>query len=319
MKWNQLQYAIRSEYGQDGVYFINDGQKGQVLKAPESPYAEVFLTLLANSFGLNTPTVRVIRPDSSEYRDVIEALKPYIEESNASLRVAQEQEHQKSEDERDLELMEKRTLDLESLPLFLLMEDLSGRSLRDVTQQDLEDWYGEDENLKPTGQKFLADLGKLLVFDISIRNIDRFIFWKLPGIGEIESALGNLGNIFIRDETKELIVIDSLMDINIEIVDYANAVKEVLAKTLNALPDNLVERGQETLELTGYEIKENGRALILQGVREGINLLYDLTQGETLEQIKQESLRQLSKSEERKVDAIFQFIKKIVETLNLEP
>jgi hypothetical protein len=119
------------------------------------------------------------------------------------------------------------------------------------------------------------------------------------------------------DETKELIVIDSLIDRNIEIVDYANAVKEVLAKTLNALPDNLVDRGQETLELTGYEIEENGRALILQGVREGINHLYDLTQGDTLEQIKRESLRQLSKSEERKVDALFQFIKKIGETLNL--
>ena len=64
MKWNQLQYFIRSEYGQDGVYFINDGQIKQVLKAPESPYAELFLTFLANSFNLNTPAVRAICADS---------------------------------------------------------------------------------------------------------------------------------------------------------------------------------------------------------------------------------------------------------------
>ena len=246
---------------------------------------------------------------------MIEALKPYIEESNAALRAAQEREHKKSENERDLELMEKRTLDLESLPTFFLMEDLEGRSLRDVTQQDLEDWYGEDENLKAEGQKFFTDLGKLLVFDVLIRNVDRFIFWQLPGIGEVESALGNLGNIFIRDATRELAVIDSLTDRNIEAADYANAVKEILARTLNASPDNLVDRGQETLELTGYEVKENGKKLILQGVREGINNLHNLTQGETLEQIKQESLQQLPKSEERKIDALLQFIKKVGEQM----
>lgn len=315
MKWKQLQYVIRSEYGQDGVYFVNDRERRQVLKAPESPYAELFLTFLAKSFGLNTPTFRAIRPDSSEYTSMIEALKPHIEESNASLRAAQEQEYKKSDSERNLELIEKRTLDLESLPTFFLMEDLGGRSLRDVTQQDLEDWYGEDEVLNLIGQKFFTDLGKLLVFDILIRNVDRFIFWKLPGIGEIESALGNLGNFFIRDETKELTVIDSLSDRNVEVADYANAVKEVLAKTLNALPDNLVDRGQETLELTGYEVKDNARTLMLQGIREGVNHLQILNKGKTLEQIKHESMQQLSESEEKKIDALFQFIKRIGEQI----
>jgi DNA-binding transcriptional MerR regulator len=39
----------------------------------------------------------------------------------------------------------------------------------------------------------------------------------------------------------------------------------------------------------------------------------DNAQADTLEQIKQESLRQLSQSEERKIEALSQFIKKIVE------
>ncbi len=81
------------------------------------------------------------------------------------------------------------------------------------------------------------------------------------------------------------------------------------------MPDNLVDRGQETLELIGYEVEKNGKALILQGVSEGIKHVHNFTQGETLEHFKQESLRQLSQSEERKIDALFQFIKKIVEQI----
>ncbi len=195
------------------------------------------------------------------------------------------------------------------------MENLKGRSLRDITRKNLTDWYGADEQLNQVGQKFFKDLGKLLVFDVLVRNVDRFIFWQLPGIGEVESALGNIGNIFIRNSNKELTVIDSLTDTNIEVVEYAKAVKEILARTLNGLPDNLVDRGQETLELIGYEVKENGKALILQGVREGINYVRNFTRGETLEQIKQESLRQLSHSDLRKIDALFQFIKKIGEQM----
>ncbi len=191
------------------------------------------------------------------------------------------------------------------------MENLRGRSLRDITRKNLRDWYGTDEKLNQAGQKFFQDLGKLLVFDVLIRNVDRFIFWQLPGIGEVESALGNIGNIFIRNSHKELTVIDSLTDTNIEVVEYAKAVKEILARTLNALPDNLVDRGQETLQLIGYEVKKNSKALILQGVREGIKHQGNVTQGETLEQIKKETLRQLSKSEERKIDALFQFVKNI--------
>jgi hypothetical protein len=315
MRWNDLVYVVRSEYGQDGVYFINDGQTEQVLKAPESPYSELFLTLLAESLDLNTPEVKVIRADNQEYEDIVRYVKPYIEKSNVKLREAQKQQEQKNEYERDLELIEKRTLNLDSSPTFFLMENLKGRSLRDVTRIDLRDWYGADEQLNGTGQKFFKDLGKLLVFDLLVRNVDRFIFWQLPGIGEVESALGNIGNIFIQDSNKELIVIDSLTDTNIEVLEYAKAVKEILARTLDALPDNLVDRGQETLELIGYEVKKNGRTLMLQGVSEGINHLHNITQGETLEQIKQGSLRQLSQSEERKINALFQFIKKMGEQM----
>jgi len=315
MRWNLLKYVVRSEYGQDGVYFISDGQTEQVLKAPESPYSELFLTLLAKSFDLDTPEIKVICPDNQEYEEIIRYLNPDIEKFNIRLREAQKQEEQKNEDERNLELIEKRTLNLDSSPTFFLMENLKGRSLRDITRKNLGDWYGADEQLNQAGQKFLKDLGKLLVFDVLVRNVDRFIFWQLPGIGEVESALGNIGNIFIRNRNKELTVIDSLTDTNIEVIEYAKAVKEILSRTLNALPDNLVDRGQETLELIGYKVKKNGKALILQGVREGINHVHDLTQGDTLEQIKQESLRQLSKSEERKIDKLSQFIKEIGEQM----
>jgi hypothetical protein len=112
MRWNDLGYVVRSEYGQDGVYFISDGQTEQVLKAPESPYSELFLTLLAKSLDLNTSEVRVIHPDNQEYEDIVRYLKPYIEKSNIKLREAQKQQEQKNEYQRDLELIEKRTLNL---------------------------------------------------------------------------------------------------------------------------------------------------------------------------------------------------------------
>ncbi len=121
------------------------------------------------------------------------------------LREAQKQEEQKNEYERDFELIEKRTLNLDSSPTFFLMENLEGRSLRDITGKNLTDWYGADEQLSGAGQKFFKDLGKLLVFDLLVRNVDRFIFWQLPGIGEVESALGNIGNIFINLENPYLV------------------------------------------------------------------------------------------------------------------
>lgn len=313
MRWNRLKYVIRSEYGQDGVYFISDGQTKQVLKAPESPYSELFLTLLARSFDLNIPEIKAICPENQQYEEIIRYIKPEIEKFNINLREAQKQEEQKNEYERDFELIEKRTLNLDSSPIFFLMENLKGRSLRDITWKNLIDWYGNDEQLNGAGRKFFKDLGKLLVFDLLVRNVDRFIFWQLPGIGEVESALGNIGNIFIQDSTKELIVIDSLTDMNLEVVEYAKAVKEILTRTLNASPDSLIDRGQQTLELIGYEVKKNSQTLILEGVNEGINHLHNLTQGNTLEQIKQESLRQLSQSEERKIEALSQFIKTILE------
>lgn len=315
MRWNSLKYVIRSEYGQDGVYFISDGPTKQVLKAPDSPYSELFLTLFAHSFDLNTPEIQVICPDNQQYEEIIRYIKPEIEKSNIKLRESQKQEEQKNEYERDFDLIEKRTLNLDSSPTFFLMENLKGRSLRDITCKNLIDWYGADEELNGAGQKFFKDLGKLLVFDLLVRNVDRFIFWQLPGIGQVESALGNIGNIFIKDSNKELIIIDSLTDMNIEVVEYAKAVKEILARTLNASPDNLIDRGQQTLELIGYEMKKNSQALILEGVNEGIKHLHNLIQGDTLEQIKQESLRRLSQSEERKIDALSQFIKKIVEQI----
>ncbi len=98
MKWNRLRYVVRSEYGQDGVYFISDGQTEQVLKAPESPYSEIFLTLLAKSFDLDTPEVEAIRPDNQEYKEIVRYLKPDIEESNLKLREAQKQESQKNQE-----------------------------------------------------------------------------------------------------------------------------------------------------------------------------------------------------------------------------
>jgi Actin-fragmin kinase, catalytic len=127
MKWNRLKYVIRSEYGQDGVYFISDGQTKQVLKAPESPYSELYLTLLAHSFDLNIPEIKAICPDNQQYEEIIRYIKPEIEKSNIKLREAQKKEEQKNEYERDIELIEKRTLNLDSSPTFFLMENLKGR------------------------------------------------------------------------------------------------------------------------------------------------------------------------------------------------
>jgi hypothetical protein len=140
-------------------------------------------------------------------------------------------------------------------------------------------------------------------------------FGNFPELEKWKVRDSNIGNIFIQDSNKEIIVIDSLTDMNIEVVEYAKAVKEILTRTLNAAPDNLIDRGQQTLELIGYEVKTNSQALILEGVNEGINHLHNLAQGETLEHIKQESLRQLSKEEERKIDTLSLFIKKIVEQM----
>ncbi|NJL09359.1 MAG: hypothetical protein HC908_01510 [Calothrix sp. SM1_7_51] len=118
MRWNKLKYVIRSEYGQDGVYFITDGQTKQVLKAPESPYSELFLTLLAHRFDLKIPEIKVIGPKNQQYEEIIRYIKPEIEKSNIKLREAQKQEERKNEYEQDFEILEKCILNLDISPTF---------------------------------------------------------------------------------------------------------------------------------------------------------------------------------------------------------
>jgi hypothetical protein len=134
--------------------------------------------------------------------------------------------------------------------------------------------------------------------------------------------LGNIGNIFIRARTSELIVIDSVADTNVDVDIYGDAVAEILTKTLLGAPDNLVDRGRETIALTGYEVKQNGRTLILQGVRVGIQIIETLSRAKTLERIQASTLKQLPKSQSVKIISLFKFIKnielKIVANFNLK-
>jgi Actin-fragmin kinase, catalytic len=311
MDWASIESITRSEHGQDGVYFLDNGEEIRVLKAPENSSTELFLTLLATEFRFSTPTIEVVHADCSAYKTLCMAIDPYIEKSNLMIDTARRQEQIKSKSEQNLEIIEKNTLDLKTSPILFQMEKLKGLSLRDVVGENLEDWYGRDENLTPAGQRFFIDLGKLLVFDILTRNTDRFIFWAVPGIGEIESALGNIGNIFIRSRTSELIVIDSVADTNIDVDTYGNAVVEMLTKTLLGAPDNLVDRGQETIALTGYEVKQNGRELLFQGVRVGIQIIETLSRAKTLERVQTLTLKQLPKSQSVKINSLFKFIKNI--------
>jgi Actin-fragmin kinase, catalytic len=322
MEWASIESITRSAHGQDGVYFVDDGEEIIVLKAPENPSTELFLTLLATEFGFSTPTIAVIHAEQSAYKNIYTAIEPYIELSNLIIDTARRQEKTKSQSEQDLEIIDKNTLDLKTSPILFQMERLKGLALRDVVCENLEDWYGRDEQITPAGQKFFVDLGKLLVFDVITRNTDRFIFWALPGIGEKESALGNIGNIFIRAKASELIVIDSVADTNVDVDTYGDAVTEILTKTLLGAPDNLVDRGRETIALTGYEVKQHGRALILQGVRVGIQTIETLSRAKTLERVRTLTLTQLPKSQSVKIDSLFKFIKnielRIVANLNLK-
>jgi Actin-fragmin kinase, catalytic len=322
MDWASIESITRSEHGQDGVYFLDNGEEIRVLKAPENPSTELFLTLLATEFRFSTPTIEVVHADCSAYKTLCTAIEPYIERSNLIIDTARRQEQIKSKSDQNLEIIEKNTLDLKTSPTLFQMEKLKGLSLRDVVGENLEDWYGRDENLTPAGQRFFIDLGKLLVFDILTRNTDRFIFWAVPGIGEIESALGNIGNIFIRAETSELIVIDSVADTNIDVDTYGDEASEMLTKTLLGAPDNLVDRGRETIALTGYEVKQHGRALILQGVRVGIQTIETLSRAKTLERIRALTLKQLPKSQSANINSLVKFIKhielKIITNLNLK-
>jgi hypothetical protein len=59
MDWASIESITRSEHGQDGVYFLDNGEEIGVLKAPENPSTELFLTLLATEFRFSTPTISI--------------------------------------------------------------------------------------------------------------------------------------------------------------------------------------------------------------------------------------------------------------------
>jgi hypothetical protein len=68
MDWASIESITRSEHGQDGVYFLDNGEEIRVLKAPENPSTELFLTLLATEFRFSTPTIEVVNADCSAYK-----------------------------------------------------------------------------------------------------------------------------------------------------------------------------------------------------------------------------------------------------------
>ena len=121
MDWASIESITRSEHGQDGVYFLDNGAEIRVLKALENPSAELFLTLLATEFRFITPTIEVVHADCSVYKTLCTAIEPYIERSNLIIDTARRQEQIECRSEQDLEIIEKNTLDLKTSPILFQM------------------------------------------------------------------------------------------------------------------------------------------------------------------------------------------------------
>lgn len=68
MDWASIESITRSEHGQDGVYFLDNGEEIHVLKAPENPSIDSFFGLyleLAKSrvlWGISTISLLGLKP-----------------------------------------------------------------------------------------------------------------------------------------------------------------------------------------------------------------------------------------------------------------
>ena len=269
ISWDKLVAVTRSDRGDDGVYFVVGADGHVVLKATETPGPEIFLTLLKERLGFSGPKTRYVTQDSAEGKKIRTYLKPFVEASNAAL------VRQKKQNPDDTEIQERKFLDLNHITVFSLMEFVHGRSLADTVQHHFETWFGVPPEINKNGEAMFKKLGELLIFDILIRNNDRFWLGNLPGFNE--DTLGNLGNLMFYEESGALCVIDSTSNYLEDSDEYAAQV-QLLLEDLSQKTSNcdLVKRGRFFIEESEYMAPKAANEFIFEGLRTGIDAIRSL-------------------------------------------
>jgi len=235
--------------GAEGAYVIEEGSRKVVIKIvvkvddKDMIDSTVMSYNLAKDFGVKIPSARYLKLDTEEGRVLIAKAKLFPA----------------------LDLASK----LEAANAITLYEHIPGETLRHFENKGLED--EEVKEIRGNLNNFV-DLGKMLVFDAAIFNIDRF---KV----ELGDTLANPGNLMIANNQmvgldQDFARFDNYFSPGENLSGYEATYSNF--KALLSDPEILAQTLVEKMVTEGYVLFEGMNEHIAVGIREGIKTLKEL-------------------------------------------
>lgn len=244
---------IEKKGGAEGAYLVEDVSGGKVIiktvvniDEKEMIDSTVLSYNLAKNFGIKVPSARYLKLDSEEGRLLIE----------------------KSSAFQDLDLAEK----LRGASAITLWEYIDGKTLGEYKNKGLSD---EKVIEIRSNLKNFFNIGKMLVFDAAIFNIDRF---KVE-LGTTEANAGNLmfSNNQLVGLDQDFARYDDVSTPGENFEGY-NATYGTLFKELLSDPDSLAERLVNKMVEEKYYLFTNMKGPISEGIQEGKIILKELAE-----------------------------------------
>jgi len=252
--------VLRSESGSEGVFFVTlPGEAGAsggtggstgaggagaggaggaggggifVVKNSKSIFEEVFSNLIAQSFGVYSPKVRVLHVASQEGNKLLDDIVA-IDKQGVAIHA------------------------LMSAEYFLLKEFVYGsKNFDKCTGQEIQDFYFEDYpgKLSVNGAKNLQNLGVILAVDVLTNYSDRLPFiWVNPG---------NSGNLMVTNKGQFISIENGIATFATNSPPYESYMKKVtslledLAKDPNSIKPAFANINEKFLEFTGVNLED---------------------------------------------------------------
>ncbi|MFC1752016.1 hypothetical protein ACFL96_01290 [Thermoproteota archaeon] len=273
--WSKSRVSTRSEIGEDGVYFIRSRDMRFVIKGSKRAEEEMFYNYFAQEFGLNSPEMIGLSAGCQEWTELVAAVDQGISELNIKLHEKISVELVKDEEKQNIWLTEQNGLHLSEKTSLLVMSMIEGYSLKEINLFNLNKLFREQSKFSPRGIKMLEDLGKCIVMDLVIGNLDRFNLAGIDGIPNDEKYWGNMGNFMFSEQGFHVIDTTDVRsgDENVN----EGALFEAL-KSLADIKENLAERVRCTLftDDNEFDIGVQGKECVMEGIQKGMEIFLDM-------------------------------------------
>ncbi len=246
--------VVRSTSGDDGVFIATLGTKTLVYKKSEFLESELFHAHFLKFLGFNTPMMTVLNSKESNRVTRQEPFLDAIKKSNLNIQSAKDAliaTKSKRDSDSDSDSDSGSGSDSDTT----LYRDAS-KKIFELNSEDrlLQIEYVPSSNLKESGRltetnpsKLLQDMGQLLIYDLLVRNYDRFNLYTiyrdlfhectLTGDEAIDFFCGNAGNFLISTDG-QLVVIDTISTPDFNNSSFSESIANKYFEKLNQILEN---------------------------------------------------------------------------------